>query len=309
MKTAVIGAGAMGCLFGAKIAEAGNEVVMLDVVPEVIHAISHRGLILEERGEEKIVPAKACKSEDWKEEVELVILFTKTLYSKAALESAKHFLTEKTWIMSVQNGLGNEELIQNYVDPGRIVIGSTNWASDLKGPGHAAVTGSGYVKIMSADKIDSPKLEEISDMLSDAGLNCIVTQDVFTAIWEKCGFNAAMNTMTAICKIPCKGIGRVEEGVYTAYEIARETEKTARAYGVPVSADQIIKNLQQPIFGNHGDHLTSMCQDVLKQKKTEGAFIIGKIIERAEKKGIQTPYSKALYSLLRIVEETYDIQR
>lgn len=308
MKIAVIGAGAMGMLFGAKLQLAGNDVTMVDVVPAVLEAIERNGIIMREADGLHSVPIRARRAEDVKGEVELAILFTKTLYSRSALESAaKTFLSPQTYVLTLQNGLGNVELISEFVQEDKIFAGVTNYASDVEGPGRIAPTGDGYVRLMSVNLQDTPMLQSTGRALSEAGFNTAVTPKVFEAIWEKVGFNAAINSTTAICRIPVGGVGRIEQGRELAFHIADETAMVAQAHGICVNGESIKSSLRSA-FENHGDHFTSMAQDVMKKRKTEVAYINGGIVQKAREKRLSVPYTEAVYDLLRVIEETYDFQ-
>ena len=307
MKIAVIGAGAMGTLFGGKLAMAGNQVTMVDVVPAVLEAISRNGIILDDEAGHHVIPVEAKKAEEMQEKVDLAILFTKTLYSRSALEGARTFIGKDTYVLTLQNGLGNIELISEFVEEDKIIVGVTNYASDVKGPGVISSHGSGYVKIMTANLKMNDFLKAVHGKLVEAGFHADITEDVFVAIWEKVGFNAAINSTTAICHVPCGGVGAVEEGRLLAARIATETAAGVNAHGVKVTAESIIKSLENTYVA-HKDHFTSMAQDVQKKRKTEVRFINGGIVKKAKEKGIEVPYTEAVYDLLRIIEDTYDMQ-
>ncbi len=307
MKIAVIGAGAMGTLFGGKLALAGNEVTMIDVIPDVLQAIDEHGILLEDESGNYEIPVRAKKAEEMDEEVELAILFTKTLYSRAALETADTFIGTDTYVMSFQNGLGNVELINEFVEEDKIIVGVTNYASDVKGPGKISSHGKGYIKMMSANGKISPMLNAVHKELVKAGFHANIAEDVFAAIWEKAAFNAAINSTTAICHVPCGGVGGVEEGRALAARIARETAAVANAHGVNASAEEIIKSLENTYVA-HKDHFTSMAQDVQRKRKTEVLFINGQIVKKAKEAGMEVPYTEAVYDLLRVIEETYQMQ-
>ncbi|MCD8098895.1 MAG: 2-dehydropantoate 2-reductase [Lachnospiraceae bacterium] len=308
MKIAVIGAGAMGTLYGGKLAMAGNDVTMIDVVPAVLEAIQQNGILLEDEAGEHVIPVQAKRAEEMTEKVDLAILFAKTLYSRSALETAKTFIGEDTYMLTLQNGLGNVELIGEFVASDKILVGVTNYASDVKGPGKISSHGSGYVKIMSADGQMHDMVKTVCQMLVDAGFNAEITEDVFKAIWEKVGFNAALNGTTAVCHVPCGGIGMVEEGRSLAIHIAEETAAVANAHGVALKAEDIIHSVENSYVA-HKDHFTSIAQDVQRKRKTEASFINGGIVKKAKEKGIEVPYTEAVFDLLRIIEETYEMQK
>lgn len=308
LKIAVIGSGAMGLLFGAKLAQSGNDVTMVDVVPAVIDRINQQGIHLEFGGEETHVPVKARYAQDMEAPVDLAILFTKTIYSKPALDACGSYVSPDTWMLTMQNGLGNIELMENYVSKSKIVAGVTTFGADLKGPGHTVSSGQGYLKIMSANGQVSAGLERIDQALSEAGLGSQIVDDVMVAIWEKVAFNAGINAASAVCRVPCGGMGAVPEGAELCYKIADETCRIANAHGVHARPEEVKETLRKTIFELHRDHLTSMTQDILNKRKTEAAFISGGVLQKARELGLEAPYNETLYCLLHTIESTYDLQ-
>ena len=304
MRIAVVGAGAMGMLFGGRLAKSGNKVTMVDVVPAILDTINSDGIVLEDDEGEQHFPVAAMRGEELSELQDLVILFTKTLYSRAALESAKGYIGSDTVVLTLQNGLGNIELLNEYVGIDQILVGVTNYASDVTGIGRIRTQGSGYVRMMSANGKIGESVVQVNAVLCDAGFNSEIREDVFAAIWEKVGFNAALNSTTALCRVPVGGVGDVEEGRLIAFEIARESAAVAQAYGVKADADRMIESMCYA-FEHHQDHFTSMAQDVLNQRRTEVDSINGQIVKRAREKGIEVPFIEAVYLLLKVVESSY----
>ena len=308
MKIAVIGAGAMGTLFGGKLAMSGNDVTMVDVVPAVLETINRDGIELEDEEGMHKIPVAAKKAEEVIEEADLAILFTKTLYSRSALESAdKTLIGKNTYVLTLQNGLGTIALIHEFVDMDKILVGVTYYASDVEGPCKISSKGAGYVRIYTANLEDTTVLHEVYEALLQAGFRAEITQDVYVAIWEKVGFNAAINATTAIVHAPCGAIGVVEEGRFLASKIAEETAMVGQAHGVDVKAEDIIHSLENTYVA-HRDHYTSMAQDLKNKRKTEARFINGGIVAKAKEKGLKVPYTEAIYCLLRTIEDTFDMQ-
>ena len=216
MKLAVIGAGAMGTLFGARLALARNDVTMIDVVPQVIDAINERGILLENEEGLHTVPVAARRAEEMDSKVELAILFTKTVFSRSAMKASGSYIGPDTLVMTLQNGIGNEDILLEFVDRDRILLGVTNYPSNLVGPGHVSSQGNGYVRFMSLNGVRSEELERVENTLRAAGLNASITPDVMEAVWEKVAFNAVMNGTTAVCRLPVRGIAESEYGVSLA---------------------------------------------------------------------------------------------
>ena len=307
MKIIVVGAGAMGCLYGGLMKEAGHEVVLVDVWQQHIDAININGLKLEVGDTTKIIKIPAQLSRDVTTQAELVILFTKNIHSEKALAEAQGFIGVNTYVLTVQNGLGNIEKIEKYVPLDRIVVGVTNYPSDLVGPGHVRSKGVGKTQILSADGIIRPQLETIRQVIDEAGLNALISQDVFVSIWEKVAFNAAMNSLCTVTRLTVGLLGATSESRELAIRIAKETVAVANKKGVPARED-VVLNMMEDAFRNHYSHMPSMLQDSLAKRTTEVEYINGAIAREAAQLGIAAPTTEVLYRLVRVLEQNYDQQ-
>ncbi len=308
MKTAIIGAGAMGCFIGAMLSKAGNDVTMIDVDKRVIDAINERGIHLELRGESMHIPVKASLAKDMTEKAELAILFTKAAYSRAALEESSPYIGEDTYVLTMQNGLGNVELLCEYFAEDRVIAAVTTYAGDVKGPAHTATNAKGYLKMMTANGEMTETLVSIDKMLREAGLESEICPDVMAVIWEKVAFNAAINATSALCRVPCGGMAVTEEGRSLVYKVAEETCRVAAAHGIYVDAEAVKGYLDIALTVQAG-HFTSMTQDLQNKRLTEAAFINGAIWKKAQEAGLEASYNETMYALLHTVESTYDMQK
>jgi 2-dehydropantoate 2-reductase len=307
MNIVVMGAGAMGSLYGALMKEAGHDVVLVDVWQQHIDAINAAGLKLEVGEITKIIKIPAKRSREVTTPAELVILFTKNIHSEKALEEARGFIDSNTCVLTVQNGLGNIEKIQKYVPLDKIIVGVTNYPSDLVGPGHVRSKGTGKTQILSADGKIRPQLETIRQAIDEAGLHCVISQDVFAAIWEKVAFNAAMNSLCTVTGLTVGLMGATPQSHDLAIQIAKETIAVANKKGVPASEDAVL-NMMEDAFKNHFNHMPSMLQDFLAKRTTEVEFINGAIAREAAQLGMATPVTAVLYQLVRALEQNYDKQ-
>lgn len=304
MKIMILGAGAMGCLYGGKLKRAGADVGLIDVNAPHVEAINANGLrMLLDEGE-VTVSIPAYFASQCEKPVDLVILFTKSVYSNDALMSIRPILSDKTWVLSLQNGIGHEEIIRRYVKPDHILIGTTNFPSDLTGYGEIRSHGSGTTTFMSIDGHVTIEVESIRDLLHEAGLNAQLSKDVFKAVWEKVAFNAALNTLTSITMLPQGYVGDTVEGHSLAHTVVDEVLSVARAKGIPVEVDAV-HALVDKLFKEHFEHCPSMLQDVLNRRLTEVAFINGEVVRQAQLLGIKVEATKVLYLLVRIIEQNY----
>lgn len=304
MRIAVLGAGAMGCLYGGCLARSGNEVVFVDVVQKCIETINSQGITLVQNGKSFVIHATAGKAEDIQGPFDLLILFTKTIHSEKALESVRHILSENTMVLSLQNGLGNEEIIAKYVPRSHILIGMTGYPADTKGPGQVESNGSSFTKLMRADGVQTQRVADIADAITNAGLNCSVDEDVYVAIWEKAIFNAAVN---ALCAVTRMTVGQIADygGEKLTFEVVREGISVANAQGIHADKNRV-DNMLRHAFAKHHDHKPSMLQDILAGRKTEAAFINGAIVKAAEKAGMTAPINATLAQLVQLIESCPD---
>jgi len=302
MYIVILGAGAMGCLFGGRLSEAGHRVVLVDVWPEHLAAINRDGLMLETGEGVRSIAVPARRVEQVEQPPELVVLFTKSIHTAQALDSARHLLGGETWVLTLQNGLGNVEDVEAFVPRRRIVVGTTTWPSDLLGPGRVRSRGEGYTRILAADARITSHLERICEVLDQAGLRCGISPEVFATIWEKLAFNAALNTLTAVTGLPVGGVGATADGRELAYAIAKEVVAVANRKGVLASETTVLATVDEA-FRDHGDHLPSMLQDLRAGRKTEIEAISGAVVREASSLGMPVPITQSLYRLVRILEQ------
>jgi len=301
MKIAVIGAGAMGSLFGGRLAESGNDVVLIDVNPAHVDAINGAGLRLDADDGDRRIRVPAGPAESFSGAKDLLVVFTKGMHTDKAVASARHLIGQKTWALTVQNGLGNTDVIARYVKPENVAFGMTNFPADLKGPGHVASHGSGAVSIWTVSGLNDPRINEFQELLSAAGLPCKADPQVEVAIWEKVVFNAALNSISAVTKLTVGAIGDHDEGRSLAQSIVAETLAIAKARGLAVDEQRARRALEHA-FNSHRSHQPSMLQDVLAGRPTEIATINGAIVAAGKARGIEAPVTESLFRLVKLIE-------
>ncbi|QGZ58274.1 ketopantoate reductase family protein [Paraburkholderia acidiphila] len=302
MHIAILGAGAMGSLFGGLLAVAGYRVTLLDVDDAHLNAINQDGLrIATDAGERIVTNLEAMRPEMATAAADLLIVFTKTLHTQAALGAARAALGPQTALLSLQNGLGNAERLAQFADPTRVMIGVTTWPADKDGPGRVSSHGAGVIRLMSADGARSPMLARAVEALNDAGLACTADADVWAAIWEKVAFNAALNSLCAVTGCTVGELTNVADGEALALKIVAETAAVARAHGVAVDEAHVAGNVRHAL-AHHRAHRPSMLQDVLAGRKTEIEAINGAVVEAARYRAIAVPHTETLLQLVRLVD-------
>ncbi|PRG20118.1 ketopantoate reductase family protein [Burkholderia multivorans] len=306
MRIAILGAGAMGSLFGGLLAESGEDVTLIDVNDAHLDAIRRDGLrIDDDRGERHITTLQALRPEAANASAgtpfDLLIVFTKSLHTRVALDGVRALLTPHTHVLTLQNGLGNVETLNAFVPLERILVGVTTWPADLAGPAHVLSHGAGTIRMMTADGAASPFAAAVADALSRAGLACTLDADVWAAIWEKVAFNAALNTLCAVTRCTVDQLGEHHDGPRLAHAIVAETAAVAQAKGIAVDAARIARNVEHAIREHRG-HRPSMLQDVLAGRRTEIDAISGKVVAAAREVGLAVPHTETMLSLVRVID-------
>jgi 2-dehydropantoate 2-reductase len=317
VKITIAGAGAMGCRFGAALALAGHDVLLLDGWDAHVTAISAYGLrVTDERGTRAIrVPAALLPAAA--DPADLLIVFAKATATAAVAAAAAGVIGPGTLVLTLQNGLGNIEALLPYVPRDRLLAGTTTLGTELVGPGHIRALGSGETVLgalgpgsFSAAGPAGPAAraaERISAAFSSAGLLARASADVMAVIWGKVAFNCVMNSLCTIASIPVSALARFPGFDDLAATILAEVAAVAAAEGVAVdtgAALALMKAQFDPAAS--GNHLASTLQDLLNGRPTEIAHINGAIASRALAHGLSAPVNTAITQFVGLLEVTRD---
>ncbi|GGA72981.1 2-dehydropantoate 2-reductase [Pseudoclavibacter endophyticus] len=301
---AVIGAGAMGTLFAARIAEQGIGVTLVDIDRRRLDAIAGHGIALTDDAGTRTVAVGTASADQLGPGVQLAIVFTKSMHTRAAAASIAHLAACGTTVLTLQNGLGNAESIATAFPPTQILKGMAALPADLAGVTEVRTHGSAHVVLgpFQASPVSDDAAASAVALLSGAGFDAelATTADVDVAVWEKVAFNAALNTIAAVTGRTNGGMDN-EPGRAIAAAIVDEVAATAMATGIAVDAPRIHVTVIDALV-QHRHHEPSMLQDVAAGRPTEIEAIAGAVIERAEAVGVDVPVTRTLANLVRLVE-------
>ena len=193
MKIGVIGIGAIGSFFGGslKIMNADISLILRNVKKKLL--IEQKGILIKRNNEEKIVFPKVFLVDEVNFNFDLILLLTKTTDSVEALNSIKHIINTKTILMSIQNGLDNDLILENYVPEKNIIYGTTMTAADLIRPNEVCSFGNNFTQFKAKKKFSLSTAKQFADLLNKVGIKTKVLDDVDNYIWEKVAFNSAIN--------------------------------------------------------------------------------------------------------------------
>jgi len=216
MKICVVGAGAMGCLFGGYLARAGHEVWLIARSADHIQALARHGLILRHDGHRYEIPLHASHESGDAGVCDAVMVMTKASDTAAAMECALSAIGPTTSVVTLQNGVGNVETLNRFVGPERILFGVTALAAVRPGPGEIDVTAFYGAQTFVWSQVDrrTPDLERYVEALANAGFEAVVAPDVKNRIWRKLCLNAGVSAVAAVIGVkagnnPVPGAGNL----------------------------------------------------------------------------------------------------
>lgn len=298
----IVGAGAMGCLFAARLALAGKAVVVVDVDSARLARIANEGIVLDDNAGRHVARVDAALAADVSGPVDLLMLFTKGLHSAAAIRSVAHLADTGCPVLTLQNGLGNVEAIAEVFPVGRIVWGVTDFPADLHGANHVSSHGQGHIFLGDYPDGASERAMQIAALLDGAGLHAKADPDVKIAVWEKVAFNAALNALCTVSGLPVGGLD-CAAGRSAATVVIDEIVGIAAAQGVAVDRARLGGKVDFAL-ANHRGHKPSMLQDRLAGRRTEIESINGAVLEAAARSGVAAPALQVLTDLVRLGETT-----
>ncbi|MEO6152766.1 MAG: 2-dehydropantoate 2-reductase [Croceibacterium sp.] len=301
MNVIILGSGAMGCLYGAALNRAGANVALVDVNREHISAINQRGLELELRSGTELLPIAARLPEEVHDRADLVVVFTKTFHTDSALAGIAAAIGPETWLLSLQNGLGNDRRLAAHAAPERVLIGASTLPADLVGPGRVRSHGDGGSKLYPAFGGDPAFARQVAERLTAGGLPAALDPDIQAAIWSKAIFNAAMNSLCALTLRTPGFLGSHGESRALYAAVVEEGVAVARASGVLIEAKPI-HDLTEVSVTDHANHEASMLQDVKAGRRTEVDSINGAIVEAGRAAGVAAPVTETLWRLVKLEE-------
>ena len=303
MKVCVVGCGAIGSLFAAHLARVdGVEVYAFDVWKDHVKAINQRGLQISGAAD-FTAKVRATTNVGEIPRCDYGIVATKSLHTKAAIEQTAHLFDEHSAVCSIQNGVGNEEILAQHVK--YVIRGTTFPAGHVIEPGQVGYDISGDTWIGPFEPSHTPMkmVEELAAAITKGGMNTLAMQDARGAQWAKLIFNASTNPVGALTGL--------HHGAATFYEptgelfnaLIEEGIAVAHAQGIELHGDPrelVLKGAKAP-----GKHKASMLQDVLAGRQTEVDFMNGAIVQWGEKVGVPTPLNKALWALVKGLEHSW----
>ena len=308
LNVAVLGAGAMGCLFGGLLAEKGLKVTLIDVWKEHIDAINKNGLKMDGFGGDRFIKISATNNPKTISPVDVVIIMCKATALEQALTNAKNIVGDKTVLMSFQNGIGHETIMQNIVGVDKVLGGTTTQASNILGPGHIKNHASLPSWIGEYEGGLSDRVKDIAETFTAHGLETIASDNVKKRKWMKLFALTAVGPLSAIFDMHHTELYVTNKESKLARELGKqiilETRKVAQADGVEVSEDECLEMFLKIVDSNQTNK-SSMAFDIQYKRKSEIDFINGSVSKIGKKHGVPTPLNDMLYKIIKVKEGSF----
>ncbi|NFN87827.1 2-dehydropantoate 2-reductase [Clostridium sporogenes] len=301
MKIAIIGAGAMGSLYGAYLHKSGEEVYLINKWEEHINAINKDGLVIEDgNNRSKFHPMAVLDSNDIGI-VDLAIVFVKSTKTEEAILENKNMIGKNTYVLTLQNGYGNGEKIEKYINKDRIVVGTTGEGCTTLKAGHIKHAGSGDTYIGMYSGKEDIILKKLENILKYSGFNVHICKDPIELIWNKLIINVGINAITSILKMRNGEILKQNAAKSIMKNAVTEAVMVANAKGFNFDEEEMIKIVEKVALKT-AENKSSMLQDVLNNKKTEIEVINGAIVREGIRFNIKTPVNETLTNLIIALE-------
>ncbi|MFQ5776415.1 MAG: ketopantoate reductase family protein [Terriglobia bacterium] len=303
MKICVIGCGAVGSLFAAHLARVeGVEVYAFDVWEEHMKAIRMGGLRLSGAAD-FTARVEATTNPHTIPRCDYGVVATKSIHTRAAMEQAAHLFDEKSAVCSVQNGVGNEEILAEFVK--YVIRGTTFPAGHVIAPGHVSYDISGDTWLGPFEPSNTPMtmVKELAATITRGGMNTVALQDARGAQWTKLIFNASTNPVGALTRLHHSAAAYFEPTGNLFHAVVAEGLAVVQALGIELHGDP--KKMIRDGAEAPGKHKASMLQDVEAGRPTEIDFMCGAIVHWGEKVGVPTPLNKALWALVKGLEHSW----
>ena len=305
MNVLILGAGALGSLFGARLQAGGYPVVLFSIDRAHMEAIRREGLRLEEldgRVQRVDIPAVSEPSKI-PFVPDLVLVLVKAQATQSALDSVTHLCSASTLFLTLQNGIGNIERMAEAVDAKRILAGITAQGATLVAPGRIRHGGNGPTSIGEVSQKPGRRVQDIVEAFTHSGLKAHATAHTLRVIWHKLLINVGINALTGLAGVANGWIAANGSARELAVAAVREGLAVARAQGIDLE-DSLLDDVIE-VASSTAANTSSMLQDVLQRRPTEIEAINGAVVSYARASGLEAPVNWTLTQLVRTLQASY----
>jgi 2-dehydropantoate 2-reductase len=310
MTITVIGPGAIGCLLTAYLTRAGEEVSLLDYRSKRATLLQDRGITVDGEREAFHTPIKATAYLTEIRSTEIFILCVKASDTSVVAAKLKDAIPPESHLLTLQNGLGNIEQLSEFFGGARVFAGATSHGATLLEVGHVRHAGYGEIWLGETSETSSTqagraKLQNLATTLNRAGLQAQMVDDIQPILWSKLVVNVGINALTAILGVPNGELLKIPECQNVMDGAVAEAVQLARGCGIQLQLPEEIERVRA-VCNSTAANISSMLQDVKRQKKTEIDQINGAVVRMAAHHGMTSPVNEVLTALVRGLEARYN---
>ena len=290
-KILIVGTGALATLFSARFASVGIAVTILGTWTNALDALQRDGAcLIDSNGQQEshaVRVMKACEKTD------IALVLVKSWQTTRVARQLSKCLAPDGLAITLQNGLGNDEILASALGVGRVVQGVTTTGAALVAPGVVQAGGEGLVSLET-----HPALGAFTALLTEAGFQFECVTSAAALVWSKLVINAAINPLTALLDIPNGALLERPSAKKLMGKIALETAAVAAVQKIPLSFDDPVKVVES-IAESTAKNFSSMLQDVRRNAPTEIDAICGAIVNAGRKYGVPTPLNETMTALIK----------
>jgi 2-dehydropantoate 2-reductase len=303
MKVCIVGSGAMGSTIGGVLSEGGLEVHLFDKWAQHVDAINAHGLRIKEGSSERVVKVRATTDYRTVGTPDVLIVLVKSFYTREAIREASSIIDDHTVVISLQNGLGNEDTLIDALGRQRVVGGRTFAGGVLLGPGSVIAGRTGKVTyIGELDGASTERVRNIADQFTRAGWETAASTNIMGIMWEKLLINVATGAFCGITGLTFGALQEVKEIMECAVDAIAEGVAVAAAHGVKLSETNPDVILATAHAGMPYEFKASILQDLEKGARTEVDTINGSIVRLGKKVNVPTPVNRLLVAGIKGIE-------
>lgn len=307
MKICVLGAGALGCAIGGVLTEAGHEVWLVNRGKAHVDSMNKHGLNMRENGVDRRVPVHATTECNevaaTSGAVDLIIVLVKSFHTRDAITAALPIVGKDTIVLSLQNGLGHEDILAATVGRERVLAGKTYAGGVMLGPGHIIVGTRGKdTHIGELDGRVTDRITQIANAFNQAGLITTVSDNIMGTMWDKLLVNVATGALSGITGLTYGDLYQIPEVEACAVAAVTEAMAVASACGIKLSMTDAREPWSKAAVGLPPDFKASMLQSLEKGSVTEIDYVNGSVVHWGAKVGVATPVNQALVACIKGLE-------
>jgi 2-dehydropantoate 2-reductase len=304
MKIGIVGPGAMGCLFAAYLSKAGADICLIDKDKDRAAKISQQGIIVEGVSGNWQANVRATTDIQQIGFLDLVILCVKSYDTKTGAIQIKPLVSDNTLVLTLQNGIGNIEIISEIVGQDKVIAGVTNLGSTLINDGHIKHAGMGETLIGKLDGKLPAQMRSLREIFNRVGLDTRISRDIKGLLWSKLVINAGINPLAAITRLNNGQLIQAESARKIMREAVTEALKVIKRKRIKLIYDDPLAKVEA-VCEATANNISSMLQDVLRKKRTEIDFINGVIVRLGQELGVSVPVNSLLVDLIKTIETSY----